>query len=628
MAKLGREIRNKITDSFFVLDKNFTLISMKPETCEMLGYEGGELVDQPLKTLVTEKCYPRLRWSFLQARHRPSLSRRVFFRKKNGHTLRVDYLLFNAVKENREIFVAVTERVNRLSGVIRHCTGRARRCKDISALYDIGKLSHMAATPEEFLFGVANNLAWAVDHPQLTATRVSFDDKEYLVSQRRPDPGGHRIVANLVVEGKKRGEIEITRRKSARPFLTEKQELLTEVCGNVSDFIYRKEIEQRLEDNSIRLLTLFDAITDLLFMIGADFTIKMVNKDMDMVGQKCHQAFYGLAHHCPECPAVIVLKTRQPANAEKRDGQRIFNVTAYPIMNADREITDLVMRSREITQEKNLEQQLLQAAKLASLGELVSGIAHEINNPNTFIRGNTSIIAEAFETILPLLDRHAASQPGLKIARLPYPYFRDKITTLVSDMQKGSDRISRIISDLRQFARPDENADDEEGVVVNEVVSISLRLVHNQVKRSADLHLDLAPGLPPITGNSQKLEQVLVNIIINASHAIEDKKKKGNIRIRTFRDGTDNIHIHIQDDGVGMTQEIKDKLFNPFFTTRRNRQGTGLGLSIAYGIVRSFQGQILVDSQPGEGSEFAIVLPIRAEKPVAEKKGPELLPAD
>jgi signal transduction histidine kinase len=530
--------------------------------------------------------------------------------------LRIDYYLLNAFKENREIFVAVAERVNKLAGATRHCSGRTRRCKEFQALYNIGKLTHIAATPDDVLDGVASNLAWATDHPQATATRVVFDGREYLGSRRRPQADCPRIVGDLIIEGRKRGEIEMYRLKRGLSFSLEKQELLSDISATVSKFLYRKEIETRLNENTHRLQTLFDAITDRLLMISTDFSIKMVNKNMDVVGQKCHQAFYGRARPCHNCPALIVNYTRHPAYTEKRDGSHIFDITVYPILGPHGEITDMVVHSRNISQQKNLEQQLVQASKLASLGELVSGIAHEINNPNTFIRGNISIIAEAFETILPLLDRVSEEDPGLKVARLPYHYFRDKINTLVSDMQKGADRITNIISDLRQFARPDEEQQDED-IAINEVIETCQRLVHNQVKRYAEIHLDLPPDLPVFKGSVQKMEQVLVNIIINASHAIADKKETGNIWIRTLLDQEGNIQIHIRDDGIGMTPDVKERLFNPFFTTKRHRQGTGLGLSIAYGIITSFKGIILVDSQPGEGSEFKIVVPHRAENTLA-----------
>jgi polar amino acid transport system substrate-binding protein len=210
------------------------------------------------------------------------------------------------------------------------------------------------------------------------------------------------------------------------------------------------------------------------------------------------------------------------------------------------------------------------------------------------------------------LDSHAAENTNFKIARLPYNYFRKNIQLLLSDMQKGADRIMNIVSDLRKFARRDEGHLDED-VDINLVIESSLRLVHNQVKRTANIHLDLAEKIPTIKGNVQKMEQVMVNILINASHAIEQKNngEMGNIYIKTFLYNNNKLYVQIKDDGIGMTNDVKKRIFDPFFTTKKARQGTGLGLSIAYGIIEEHAGTISVDSWPGEGSEFKIVFPLQ-----------------
>jgi two-component system, NtrC family, sensor kinase len=262
---------------------------------------------------------------------------------------------------------------------------------------------------------------------------------------------------------------------------------------------------------------------------------------------------------------------------------------------------------------KTMQAQMLQSDKLASIGELVAGIAHEINNPNTFIRGNISIVAESLQAILPILDEHAKQDPGFKIARLPYAQYREYIEQLVADIGSGADKIMNIVADLRKFARHDEGLLSED-VDVNAAIDSCLRLVHNQVKRVAKVHLELAPDLPTFKGNVQKIEQVLVNIIINAAQAIEEKKQQGNIGIFTFLVAKSEVNIRITDDGLGMSGETKKRIFDPFFTTKRHKHGTGLGLSIAYGIITEHGGRIEVDSKPGEGSEFRLAIPLERAK--------------
>src|SRR4030043_191876 len=378
----------------------------------------------------------------------------------------------------------------------------------------------------------------------------------------------------------------------------------------VANVFARKEIAEKFEENSMRLQALFGAITDLVYMTDGDFNLQIVNKKMDIAGKKCYEAFWDYSTPCKGCIAYKVIESKQPAQVETLLKNKFYLVSCYPIFDHKGNVTGLINIVRETTKVKEMEQQLIQSDRLASLGQLVSGIAHEINNPNTFIRGNIGIVAEAMETILPMLDDHAKKNTDFKIARLPYEYFKKNIPILLSDMQKGADRIMNIVSDLKKFARRDEGRLDED-VDFNLVIESSLRLVHNQVKRTANINLDLAEKIPTIKGNVQKLEQVMVNIIINASHAIEQKNngEMGNIYIKTFLYNNNTLHVHIKDDGTGMTNDVKKRIFDPFFTTKKARQGTGLGLSIAYGIIEEHGGMISADSWPGEGSEFKIVLP-------------------
>ena len=253
-----------------------------------------------------------------------------------------------------------------------------------------------------------------------------------------------------------------------------------------------------------------------------------------------------------------------------------------------------------------MERQLLQADKLASLGQLVSGIGHEINNPNTFIRGNLSIVQEAMGDIFPILDEHYKSHPDLKIARLSYDTFRQNIPILIDDMVGGANRIKGIVDGLRKFGKRDDGFLNET-VNLNLITESCLRLVDNQIRRTADVKVDLQPDLPTIMGNSQKLQQVILNILINASQAID--KPRGTIKVSSRFDGKEVV-LRMKDNGKGMDEKTISQIFDPFFTTKRHQGGTGLGLSIAYGIIKEHKGRIEVVSEVGAGTTFSIYLPL------------------
>jgi polar amino acid transport system substrate-binding protein len=239
----------------------------------------------------------------------------------------------------------------------------------------------------------------------------------------------------------------------------------------------------------------------------------------------------------------------------------------------------------------------------------VAGIAHEINNPIQFIYGNMGILAEAFSDALPLLDAHSATRPDLRIARLDYPFFRQQIPILLTDMANGAARIGALVRDLKTFARRDEGTLDET-VDLNEAVQASLRLLHDVI-RYLRVEQDLDPNLPKLRGNLTQLEQVVVNTVQNAAEAVGRDARGGLIRVRTrSEDGGRRVRLSVHDNGAGIAPEVRDRIFDPFFTTKQRSGGTGLGLAITYGIIQQHQGEILVESQVGAGTVFHFLLPV------------------
>jgi len=235
-------------------------------------------------------------------------------------------------------------------------------------------------------------------------------------------------------------------------------------------------------------------------------------------------------------------------------------------------------------------------------------VAHEINNPNTFIRGNIKIIDEAFGDILPMLDHLYEENKDLKIARLNYEVFREHIPVLLDDMMGGANRIKKIVDGLRNFARKDEGLLTDD-VDINYLIQNHLRITTKEVRKHARLESNLSPTIPIFKGNIQKLEQVLMNMLINAAQAVETDD--GLVVVETNMNKTTNeVIIKISDNGKGMDDNTKKHIFDPFFTTKRDKGGTGLGLSISYGIIQEHKGRIEVVTQKGKGTTFTIRIPI------------------
>ncbi len=203
-------------------------------------------------------------------------------------------------------------------------------------------------------------------------------------------------------------------------------------------------------------------------------------------------------------------------------------------------------------------------------------------------------------------DAHYESHPDLKIARLKYTFFKDHIMTLVDDMAHGSERIKGIVDGLRGFARKDDGLLVDK-VDVNTLLGATTRLVQNEVHKRATIELQLADDLPHFIGNSQKIEQVLVNLIVNAAQAMNDDIK-GKIVVTTSLD-KDHVMIKIVDNGRGMDEKTQKQIFDPFFTTKRTRGGTGLGLAISFRIIEEHGGTISVNSEFDKGTTFTIRIP-------------------
>jgi signal transduction histidine kinase len=360
-------------------------------------------------------------------------------------------------------------------------------------------------------------------------------------------------------------------------------------------------------------------VDEIAYLIDDDYRVRMIDGAGAEQQRCCYEVMHNRRQSCEGCLVEVVKRTGRPAWRERQRGQRRQRVTLYPVGEGEqRQLLEVV---RDVTREAELEERLVQADRLSALGELVAGVAHEVNNPNGVIQGNLRIVAEAMEDLLVLADARAVGRPDYQIARLPYGYFRERVGQLIADMQESSERIEGIVRDLRHFAvRGD--GQRSESVCLNQVVRRALRLVERRLRRSADVELSLASELSVLQGSGQKLEQVLVNLLLNAVHAIEEQRwpvaereaqagllpSRGQITIRTTM--TDHaLELEVRDDGVGIDDRVRRRLFDPFFSTRRAQGGTGLGLSIAFGIVSEHGGKIEVDSVPGEGSVFRLAFP-------------------
>lgn len=298
--------------------------------------------------------------------------------------------------------------------------------------------------------------------------------------------------------------------------------------------------------------------------------------------------------------------------------QESFNEMSRRIFEAK---TDLEKKIRELesayTELKETQTRLVHTAKMAGLGQLVAGIAHELNNPIGFIYSNMSHLRDYSDRLIHLV-RVAESDPGrlsAAKAEADFDYIVSDLPRLIASCEEGARRTRDIVLGLRNFSRLDEAK--LKRVKIGESIENTLRLIAGEIKNRVEVHLDLSP-VPEVLCFASQLNQVFMNILANAAQAIEGE---GDIWISLKHLNYEKrVLISIKDNGKGMSPEILEKIFDPFFTTKGIGQGTGLGLSISYGIIRQHGGDIQVKSEPGKGTEFIIRLPIDGEGMVGQQE--------
>lgn len=358
---------------------------------------------------------------------------------------------------------------------------------------------------------------------------------------------------------------------------------------------------QELERKSQQIQAILDGITDVMVVISLDLCIVSVNhafyetfRDPFPEGRPCYEVFRRSKHPCSPCPVVVARNRNQVCRQlviYPVDGKnRHFEITASPLRNSQGEPCHILVLKRDVTLEKEYQAKYYQAEKMATVGMLAAGVAHEINNPLAAISG----FAEGLKRRLPRIENRLEADL--------VEDFEEYVGTILKECR----RCQEIVQSLLTFSR--QKAMDFSPFDLNTLVTDTLKLIHHRIKQFTDqpVHLELDAALPSIYGDPSQLKQVILNLVLNALDAIE---QKGTITIRTFMEDGEWVHLMIEDTGCGIPGEHMDKLFEPFFTTKPVGHGVGIGLATCYHIIQNHGGEIVVGSEKGKGSVFTVKLP-------------------
>ena len=382
------------------------------------------------------------------------------------------------------------------------------------------------------------------------------------------------------------------------------------------------ESEERYRALSEQFRTLLDGITDSLVLLDRELKVVWANEGArlrskqapdQMAGQDCYRLWRGRQTPCPECAVQECFASGTPQRhlMEGHDG-RILGIKTFPIRNPRGEVVNVIQQASDITEKIRLRKEAEAANRLASLGELAAGVAHEINNPNGLNLLYLPVLQDVFADCDLLFETCREEHGDFRLGGLPFRRVREEMPQMLAEMLDGARRIQRIVEDLKTFARPHE----EEGgsFDLNGSVQTAVRLAGNTLKKAtANFTVAYADDLPAAWGNAQRIEQVILNLLLNACQALSDPAQA--ISVATTLDAaTEQLLVEIRDEGRGITPEISARLTEPFFTTRRETGGTGLGLSVSNRIVREHHGRLDFLSTPGGGTTVRLALPVPDRK--------------
>ncbi len=398
------------------------------------------------------------------------------------------------------------------------------------------------------------------------------------------------------------------------------------------------EMERQLRERERWYATTLRSMADAVVAVNVDAHITFVNPAAEeLIGMSSEEAIDrpvqqvlrlldGQARSVRETPLHTALREARSVMISDvglvnvaTGAVRTIGDNAAPVIDGDR-VLGAVMVFRDVTEEKRGQKQLELADRLASLGTMAAGVAHEVNNPLAVVVSNATFAAEELRRCL---DELAAGE------RLPAREIRerlDEVALALDDVESAGLRIARVVEDLRTFSRPPARTSDRANVI--RAVEWATRATAIELRHRAQLVTRLDP-VPAVEGEESRLAQVFVNLLINAAHAIAPGDAKHNqVSVTTWTDESLRAVVEIRDTGAGISDEIRDHIFEPFFTTKPFGSGTGLGLPICSGIITSFGGELHLESRVGQGTTFRVVLPPAtaevAELTVSVPSGPVL----
>jgi PAS domain S-box-containing protein len=589
-----KELIDSFDDIAFATSLDGTVRTVNRKVVELLGVSYASVVGRKFSEFVEEPKRSELEAGLVTFLEKRRWSGLVQVRlKDNARVLYFDCVL-NAILKNDEVVGVST--------LARDVTEEREKERRFTELFETLQEGIYFSTPEgRFL-----------DANAALVQMLGYGSKEELLaldsSSLNVEPGHAPVLGRSADDkgGVRTREIKLLRKNGAEGIFLDTSRAVWNADGKIIryqgtlvDISERRAMEQALRSQEEFQRYLLESFPDLIFVIDLNERYSFASarlrdllgyKPEDMVGKKIEEG----QDPSPEFLALYrdVSAGRKmfgfcEYRARHRDGTwRTMRASASPLFDAQARLSGVIVSVRDITVEKKLEQQIIQSERLAAMGQMIGGFAHELNNPLTSILGVTELMegAEVPEGV------------------------RKHLTMLHQQSRRAAD----IVQNLMYFSRPP--APGRGPVNLKELVQRTIHL-HAYSLRKSNITVDFLPepNLPDVSGDSHQLMQVFLNLILNAEQAIREVREKGTLRIRLNR-AENTAQATFQDDGPGISPEILPNIFDPFYTTKRPGRGTGLGLSICKAILREHSGNIEASSGPGGGAVFTVTLPTASKQ--------------
>lgn len=633
LAKAKKEsdaIIRDFLDTLIIVNTYLTVVRVNQTTCALLGYEEEELLGRKISELFHDPPEHVHRvFAFYANREQQDVPAReelrnveLCYRLKDGGRMPMSFNV--SLLRNDEGII---------SGVI-------AGAKDISHLRQaMDKIAQQKEYIETLFDLIPNGLVALAADQTVTTSNEAFKQLVAAWAQRfamDETECGQRLI-DQVLQGQSEEEaFIITLSHGELHAFFRCNSIAISVLEGVASVLSIEDIteERKAEEERRLLATVIEQTADAVYITGTDELVRYANPASIRNSGYSEQELLGhkpLVFRSPlmETAALDDLRRAMAEGriwqgrfkTQRKDGSMMEeDATISPVRNADGEVTHFVGIKRDVSEIANLQRQLLQAQKLEAIGQLAAGIAHEINTPMQYIQNNVSFFADSFEALRPLLltleagDRAALplSTAG-ELATLDLDFLLEEVPTSVQETLDGINRVVKIVAAMKAFSHP--GGVEREAVDINRAIDSTLIVCRNEWKYVAEMATDFDEQLPLVPCFPDQLNQTVLNMVINAAHAIQTRKKMqpeppGRIAVATRRQG-DWAEIRITDNGSGIPEAIQQRIYDPFFTTKEVGKGTGQGLAIVHDIITNKHGgRITFETEEGRGTTFIVRLPI------------------